>query len=241
MWLFIAAAFFVSGQGNTLYQVNQLTPKPGMKSAFEDSWKTHLDKFHNGSDKRTVYEVVSGPDAGTFVIVQGPISYADMDKTLPNATEHSLDIEKNFSSKLESANNGLLVRWVDTLSYRGDVPAQLFLLTATIVKDGKMAEYMAESRRSVLLYTKLNAPFSFNTMIKQQAGSSPTVILIRRLKDGYKELDSDYFHLPNDWFKNAYIKDYGQEDWDKRVKLMVDDVVSRTQRFEKVRPDLSSK
>jgi len=241
IWLFIAAAIFANGQGSTLYKVNVVTPKAGMSSAFEDSWKLHMAKFHNGSDKRNVYAVVSGPDAGSFVIVQGPISYADMDKTLPDAKEHSLDMEKTFSPELEPMNNNLLVRWVDTLSYKGDVKADLSILTMTVVKDGKMPEYMAEARKVVLLYTKLNSPFSFNTMIKQQAGSSPTIILIRNLKDGYKELDSDYFHLSADWFKDAYVKEYGQQVWDNRLKLMTDDVVVRTQHFEKLRADLSSK
>jgi hypothetical protein len=241
MGLFIAAAFFVNGQGSSLYKVNLATPRSGMKSVFEESWKLHMVKFHNGSDKRNVYEVVSGPDVGSFIIVQGPVSYADMDKTLPDAKEHSLDMEKTFSSKLEPLNSNSLVRWVDTLSYKGDVKAQLFLLTITVVKDGKMADYMAEARKAVLLYTKLNSPFSFNMMVKQQAGSSPTIILIRNLKDGYKELDTDYFHLTTDWFKTAYVKEYGQEAWDNRLKLMTDDVVSRTQHFEKLRADLSSK
>ncbi len=31
-WLFIAAVFFANAQGKTLYQVNQLTAKPGMTS-----------------------------------------------------------------------------------------------------------------------------------------------------------------------------------------------------------------
>jgi hypothetical protein len=241
MWLFIALAFFANGQGKTLYRVTTLTPKAGMTSAFEDSWKSHVVKFHNGSDKREVYEVVSGPEDGSYVIVQGPVSYASMDTTLPNAKEHGLDMEKTFSSLIEPARDNVLVRWVDTLSYKSDVLAQLFLLSITVVKDGQMADYMAELRKAVLLYTKLNSPFSFNTMVKQQAGSSPTIISIRNLKAGYKELDADYYHLASDWFKTAYVKEYGQADWDKRVKLMTDDVVSRTQHFEKLRPDLSSK
>jgi len=241
MWLLIAAAFFANGQGRSLYRVTTITPKAGMTSAFEDSWKSHLVKFHNGSDKREVYEVVSGPEDGSYVIVQGPLSYASMDTTLPNAKEHGLDMEKTFSSLIDPARRNMLVRWSDTLSYKSDVQAQLFLLSITVVKDGQLADYMAELRKAVLLYTKLNSPFSFNTMVKQQAGSSPTIITIRNLKDGYKELDSDYFHLAPDWFKTAYVKEYGQADWDKRVRLMTDDVVSRTQHFEKLRADLSSK
>ena len=92
------------------------------------------------------------------------------------------------------------------------------------------------------MYEKMKLPVSYNIMIKQQAGTSPTFVSIRNLKDGYKELETGYFKMmgPDD-FKNAYIASYGQEAWDKRIKLMVDDVVSREQFFEKYRADLSSK
>ena len=240
LWLCIAAAFLASGQGKTLYEVNFVKPKAGMKSAFEASWKMHLDKFHKTTDKRMVYEVVSGPESGTYVIVEGPFSYADMDKTLPNSKEHGLDLEKNFTPKLEPGGDNFNVRWADTLSHKGDVKAEKFLLTITVVKDGKMGEVLTEIRRGVLINTKLNSPFSYNTMIKQQAGSNPTIISIRNLGDGYKELEADYFKLPQNGFRDAYIKDYGQEDWDKRVKLLVDNRVSQEQHFEVLRKDLSS-
>ena len=104
-----------------------------------------------------------------------------------------------------------------------------------------MGEYLTEVRRSVLIQTKLNVPISAYVLIKQQAGSSPTIYGIRNLKDGFKELEANYFNLPPNAFRDAYIKDYGQEAWDKRVKLLVDDRVSQEQHFEKFRADLSSK
>jgi len=241
LWLFIAAAFLTNGQGNTLYQVNIVKPKAGMKSAFEASWKLHLDKYHKTTDKRMVYEVVSGPGNGSYVIVEGPFSYADMDKTLPNAKAHELDLEKNFSPKLEPGSMNFITRWADTLSHNGDAKAEKFLLTITMVKDGKMGDYLREVRRNALIAAKLNSPFSYNVLIRQQAGSSPTIISIRNLKDGYKELETNYFNLPQFGFRDAYVKDYGQEAWDKRLKLLVDDIVSREQHFEKLRTDLSSK
>ena len=66
LWLFIAVAFFANGQGKTLYEVNFVKPKPGMRSTFEANWKAHLAKFHKTDDKRTVYEVVSGPHSGEY-------------------------------------------------------------------------------------------------------------------------------------------------------------------------------
>jgi hypothetical protein len=240
LWLFLAAASFANGQGRTLYRVNALTPKPGMQSAFEESWKMHLAKFHSQTDKREVYEVMSGPETGSYVVVEGPISYASLDTVLSTANEHRLDLEKTFSPELQS-NNNMLVRWVDTLSYKGDVKADLSLISIIVVKDGKLSDYMAETRKTILLYKKLSAPVSLNVLVKQQAGSSPTIVLIRNLKDGYKEVDQDYFHLPMDWFKTNYIKEYGQAAWDARLKILEDVTVSRTQHFERFRPDLSSK
>lgn len=229
------------GQGKTLYQVNVAKPKPGMTSAFQESWKAHLQKFHNKEDKRTVYEVTSGPDAGSFIIVEGPFSYADMDQEKPNAKEHSLDLEKNFSPKVEGGNTNAIFRWADTLSHNGAIKAEKFLVTVTQLKDGKLPEYLSELRRAQIVGTNLKSPFSYNVLVKQQAGSSPMVVTIRNLKDGFKELETNYFNLPQNGFRDEYVKEFGQEAWDNRVKLMVDYVVSREQHFEKLRPDLSSK
>ena len=240
LWLFISAAFFANSQGSTLYKVNIVKPKAGMKSAFEASWKMHLDKYHKTADKRNLYEVTSGPESGSYVIVEGPISYADMDKTMSNSKEHGLDLEKNFSPKLEPGNQNFIAQWRDTLSYNADAVADKFLLTVTVVKDGKMAEYLSEARKSILTLGKIGSQLSITTLVKQFAGTSPTIISIRNLKDGFKELDADYFKMAPNAFKDAYVQDYGQEAWDKRLKLLVDDVVSRDQHFEKLRADLSS-
>ena len=110
-----------------------------------------------------------------------------------------------------------------------------------MIKDGKAPEFLTELRRNALINEKIKSPVSVNIWVRQQAGSSPTIVSRRNLKDGYKELDTDYFKMGPDDFKNAYIADYGQEAWDKRLKILVDDVVSREQFFEKMRPDLSSK
>jgi hypothetical protein len=241
LWLSVAASFLANSQGRTLYEVNILKPKAGLKSAFEASWKLHMDKFHKGSDKRTVYEMTSGPDLGSYVILEGPFSYADMDKPLQNSKEHVIDIEKNISPKLDPGSQNFITRLADTLSINSDVKAEKLLLTVTIVKDGKTGEYLTEVRRSILIQQKMNIPISAYTLIKQQAGSNPTIYGVRILKDGFKELEANYFNLPQNAFRDAYVKDYGQEAWDRRLKLLVDDVVSRKQHFEILRADLSSK
>jgi len=235
--LFLAAAFFANSQGNTLYRVDVVKPKAGMQSAFEASWKLHMSMYHKATDKRTVYEVVSGPDLGSYVIVEGPFSFASMDTVKPNSKAHGLDLDRNFTPKLDPGSNNFMARWVDTLSRNFNTYGEKLFVTTTVVKNGKMDEYLSETRRTVLIQDKMNSTMSISRHIKQFAGSSPTLISVRILKDGYKELEGPQ----NPQFRTTYINVYGQEAWDNRLKILVDDVVSSDSHFEILRADLSSK
>jgi hypothetical protein len=247
LWLFLAAAFIANGQGKTLYTVNFVKPKAGQKSAFEASWKLHLAKFHKTSDKRNVYEVMSGPNMGYYHIVEGPISYADMDAQKPMAKEHALDLEKTFFPLLEDARMNATYRWDDTASFNPTVKAEKFLVTVTHVKFGMINETIRESRRSSLINAKINptSRFSANSYTQIWAGSDPVRVQMRNLKDGFKELETDYYGpntmAPNA-FKDAYIKDYGQDAWDARQKVLTDNanVQSREVFIMRLRKDLSS-
>jgi hypothetical protein len=253
LWLFIAAAFIASGQGKTLYEVNIVKPKVGMRSTFETKWKAHLAQFHKTDDKRKVYEVVSGPHSGEYHIVEGPISYADMDTERPNGKEHGLDLEKNFSPYLEPNSMNATFRWDDTASFNGKVEATKFQVTVTHVKWNMITETIRESRRGSLINAKLNQAnntplrFSTNVYTKIMSGSDPVRVTIRNLKDGFKELETDYYgpnpmaNQPNA-FRDAYIKDYGYDAWDARQKVLDNNanVASREVYLMILRKDLSS-
>ena len=248
LWLFIAATLFASAQGKTLYSVSTVKPKAGMKSAFEASWKTHLAKFHTKDDTRNVYEITSGAHSGSYMIVEGPISYADMDIEKTTDKAHSMDLEANFAPKLESSMEATY-RWDDTASYNGKVAAEKFSVQVTHIKYGMQNQTLREAKRGSLVNAKLNPNdrFSYNSYVQILSGSDPVIVNVRNLKDGFKEMENNYYG-PNpmagqpDAFKNAYIKDYGQADWDARQKLLVDNanVASREAYMMVLRKDLSS-
>jgi hypothetical protein len=248
IWLFIAATFFASGQGKTLYTVNFVKPKPGMKSTFEANWKTHLAKFHKTSDKRNVFEIVSGARNGTYCILEGPISYADMDVDKPMAKEHGLDLEKSFSPFLEDNTMNGTYRWDDTASFNSNVTAEKFLVTVTHIKFGQQVETLREARRLSLIFAKLPTPppISFNFYTQIWAGSDPVTVSVRNLKDGFKELENNFFGAnnpnPPNAFRDAYIKAYGYDAWDARSKLLDNNanIASREAYIMKLRKDLSS-
>ncbi len=59
------------------------------------------------------------------------------------------------------------------------------------------------------------------------------------LKEGFKELDSE-FNPQGTKFKDAYVKEYGQEQWDKRSKLLPEITESLEIYISKFRKDLST-
>ncbi len=246
-WLFITAAFLVIGQGKTLYTVNFVKPKPGMKSTFETNWKTHLAKFHSTSDKRTVFEIVSGVHLGTFCILEGPISFADMDVEKPKAKEHGLDLEKTFQPFLDGNSVTASYRWDDTASYNAKVQTEKFLVQATHVKFGQQMETLREAKRTSIVMAALPtpSPISYNYYVQLFSGSDPVVVTVRNLKDGFKELENNYYGPnpnPPTAFKDTYVKMYGQDAWDARSKLLDNNanIVSREVYIMKLRKDLSS-
>jgi hypothetical protein len=60
------------------------------------------------------------------------------------------------------------------------------------------------------------------------------------LKNGFKELDLDYYKGLSDQFKAAYIEMYGQAQWDKRTHAIAELTDLVEVEMMKYRPDLSS-
>ncbi len=115
--LFVIALGNAYGQGNTLYSVLWVTPKMGKTAAFEKQWKAHHTKFHGKNDSRSVYEILSGDNAGAFLLVHGPSSFADMDKERATDVAHNLDYDNNVISSIEKHSGSYTYRHADTLSY----------------------------------------------------------------------------------------------------------------------------
>lgn len=154
---------------------------------------------------------------------------------------HDKDYETNCASKVEMDGGNMVYRWVDTLSYKGDVQADKYIVTITHVKNGKMPDYMTEMRKVNQLAAIMNPRVSFNRYVQMWSGSDPVMVTVSNLKDGFKELEQGYNGLKPDDFKNAFIKEYGQAGWDNYQKVTGDDIQSREVYIMKLRKDLSSK
>jgi hypothetical protein len=90
------------------------------------------------------------------------------------------------------------------------VPATKFLLTTYHIKAGKQTDLTDEIKRAIAVNKKINSTISYDGFIQTMSGSSPTVVIIRHLKDGFKELDPDYSKAPADQFKKRLYRNVWQ-------------------------------
>lgn len=240
--LFIAGVFVYTssfGQGKTLWDVEMVRVKDGQSAAYEKAWKSHIVKFHNGDDKRFAEEIMSGSNGGNILIFTGPYALAELDQDKPNAAAHGSDFDMNVSPFIASFTQEGTYRWVDTLSYNSSMQAGKFITTNYHLKPGKGSDFRAEIKKALVINTKIKSPSSYNTYEKMWGGSSPSIVIVTHLKDGFKQLDNAFTPMTQD-FKNAYIQEYGQAAWDKRQNLLPEIMTSWETYISKARGDLSS-
>src|SRR4051794_14840250 len=211
LFLFITGAVNSFAQTHSLVSVLMVTPKIGQGPNFENAWIAHLKKYHqtDTTNRRGVLEITSGPRTGSYYITDGSLSWADMDVERSNNKEHDMDYASTISPMIEAESGDMIFRWADTLSYNGSVQASKFLLTSYHIKTGKQDDVTDEIKRAIAVNKKINSPVSYNGYVLTFSGSTPQVVIIRNLKDGFKELDQDYYKGLNDQFKAAYVEMYG--------------------------------
>lgn len=242
-------AVTVYSQKNTLTTVNTVKPKNGQKMAFEAAYKVHIAKFHGANNKLSVYEVLSGPYQGYYHTVSSGQSFADLDKERPDANAHSLDLDKTFFPLLEETMNATYA-WVDSLSIHPESsPGESYVVTIRHLKQGiNMGDYRREMARGTKTIHNTKTQFFENLKVNyfEQLwdGSDQVTVSARVLKDGFKSLEQSYYPAPpkgTPTFRDEYVKLYGHEAWDARVKLLEDAVVKTEQYIMRLRKDLSSK
>ena len=232
-----------------LYTVNTVTPKKGQRMAFEAAWKTHVAKFHK-EEKTNVYEILTGPHAGSFHIVSSARSYADFDMQRSDATAHSMDLDKVFFPYLETTNNATY-RFIDSCSWNPQTDAECFSVAVDHLKQGlNQGDYRRETSRNYkiqkLAANPMMANFSWSYYEQLWDGSDQVVINIRNLKDGFKSLQAGFYGPPTPpapgtpTFRDRYTKEYGYDAWDARTKLFEGAIVKSEQYLMRWRKDLSS-
>ena len=93
-----------------------LNPLPGHAVALETGVKAHNAKFHASGDATArLYAILTGPRSGQYAWIQGPMTYATLDK--PLSAEHTMDWDKNVGAHCSSIGELRIMKRDEERSY----------------------------------------------------------------------------------------------------------------------------
>jgi hypothetical protein len=225
------------GAAQTKNVVNsfRVFPKPEKNAEFEKALAAHAQKYHTGSWKWRVFEIQTGPDAGGFHVVEGPLSWGEFDTRGDLGAEHTADWDKNVAP---------LTTGMGTQSY-GTYEADLSTVQITDYTDKIIINHMYPKPGMVNgvigLIKKLKKVWEASgetvAVYTAVASGDPQYTLVNRLKAGLKELDPS-FRKP---LPERFNATYGEGSWDYYLSDYAKFVERRWSEMLLVRPDLGSK
>jgi hypothetical protein len=223
------------GQTKTLLTSNRVFSKNDKAAEFEKALASHAQKYHKGDVAWRVWLIESGPDAGGYMITEGPSSWGTLDGRGDISTEHTVDWEKNVLPLTTGVGqSGYYDFQADLSTVQMTDYADKIVINHMTAKPGrindmksliqKMKKTWEGSTESVAVYT-----IAFS--------GEPGYIYVSRLKNGLKELSIDY-RKP---FADRYNTANGAGSFDSWLKDYADVVQNRWSELLTYKPLLSSK
>jgi hypothetical protein len=213
----------------------RIMPKPGKNAALRKAITDHAAKFHTGNWKWRVFMVLSGPDAGAYMINEGPNSWTVLEGRKDISDEHLRDYEANVTPLVESNGPSLFLTFQREMSTDSSVgPLKKALLRHVYPKPGK-GPRIAESLR---IWKKVWAKLGMKTVVWSVFFSGePQYVVAYRLPNGFVDLEQPVSQRLREGFDEiagagAYARSL--EDLDKNVDRISEEMIEFL-------PDVSSK
>jgi hypothetical protein len=223
------------GQAKTVLNASRYFCKTDKVQEFERGLAAHAQKYHKGDWKWRVWTIESGPDAGGYMITEGPSDWATIDGRGDISAEHKADWEKNVSPYTTERYSTMYLSFESDMStVKLEDYADKILINHAMAKPGKILAVKDLVNRLKKVWTAGNESVAVYSTI---GSGSPSYITVSRLKTGFKEL-ADGFRKP---MPERYDAAYTAGAWDTYLKDYADAVESRWSELLVYQPKLSSK
>ena len=222
-------------QSKNVLSTFRVFPVPGKALEFKKALTAHIAKYHTTERKWRVFEVMSGPEAGAYLFIEGPQTWDEIEKSPKTTDAHTTDWDKTvevFVSKttntdylaFQEANSTVKqTDYVDNIILNHQVIATGMVEKAWNLMD-KMKKVWVDGNESMAVYTAV-------------ASGEPTIVTSRRLKTGLKELDPS-FSKP---MAERYTAANGAGSWSEYLEAYSKAFSLRWSEHLQARPELSSK
>ena len=222
-------------QTKTVLTGNRLFPKNDKTMEFEKALASHSQKYHSGDVKWRVWTIESGPDAGGYMISEGPSSWSLLDARGDLGAEHMNDWAKNVMPLTMGQGQSAYSDFLSDLStVQLTDYADKIVINHIIAKPGmplkvrdliqKLKKVWEAGNESVAVYSIASS-------------GDPGYTIVTRLKGGLKELASDY-RKP---MPERYNAIFGAGAYEVFLKDYAEAVQSRFSEILMYKPSLSSK
>jgi hypothetical protein len=218
----------------TLMSTYRVEVKPGHETAFKAAIAAHAQKFHKGDHSWRVAEVMTGPEGGMYQLNEGPSSWTAYDDRGDLGAEHTKDYETNVQPHLEKTLPDALITFQEELS---TVPMTQYsnkvLVRRFTVKPGRGTEVVDVLKRLKPVYEKKG----ISVAVWHSAWSGEnTYILVVRLKNGLKDLDTDLLNT-----RKAVEEMYGANEYARIQQASADNYSKIVDEILEFKPELGSK
>jgi len=233
IWLLVP--FIGISQVKNVMNTTRIFPKQEKIAEFEKALAAHAQKYHTGDWKWRVWYIESGPEAGGYMVTEGPNSWELLDGRKDLSPEHTADWTKNVAPLTQDRGDASYAEFQEDLStVQLTDYADKILMNHMIAKPGrisavadlikKMKNAWQAGGQSVAVYLSV-------------ASGDPGYVTVTRLKAGLKEMAEGYRKPLKDLYNTAN----GDGSFDMFLKDYSDAVEKRWSELLVLRADLGSK
>ena len=209
--------------------------KEGHEDAFKAAVAAHAAKYHTGLWKWRVYEVLTGPDGGAYMFVEGPNSWTDLEGRGDLGAEHTKDYTTSIAPHVEKSTSDSYGTYEESASTvaGGAFSTTKVLIRHMYIKPGRATQALA----SLATWKKIWAKSGLNVAVWRSFFSGELQFtIVDRLKKGFADLDDDSVN-----FRKTGDELLGPGGYDQLLEQNSHNVTRTLDEIVEFRPELSSK
>ena len=223
------------GQTKTVLNASRYFCKPDKVQAFEKVLGAHAQKYHTGDWHWRVWSIESGPDAGGYMVTEGPGDWASIDGRGEISTAHTADWNLNVAPLITSQYSSSYYEFeVDLGTVQMTDYADKIMINHMTARPGKLPAVKELIKK---MKTTWEAGKESVAVYSLTASGDPGYITVTRFKNGLKELAQGYRKPLPERFNEIN----GAGAFDNWLKDYADAVEKRWSELLIYKPKLSSK
>jgi hypothetical protein len=235
LFMLLALPFISIAQNKNLINVSRYFPKPDKVSQFEKAIAAHAQKFHKDDQHWRVWTVETGPDAGAYMVVEGPTNWDGVDKRGDLGAVHTKDWETTLQPLLHDKYETMYLTFREDLSTVAQTDyADKISINHMYTKPG----YRGEVIQNLLAMKKLwQADGASVAVYDASSSGEPQFVIVTRYRKGLKERDVT---MAED-FSARFTKANGNGSFEKWLTNYKEGVVKQWSEILYLKPELGSK